>query len=507
MLKLFILVFFSSLAVGAVFLLYLLTEHFFQRKLNLQTKSLALTMILFLQPMLILLTITIVVCGIHFQKKPEISTNLFLISSTPLPFTEISESKSSVHPGAEVAVIDLTTLITLANYAAYIWFTVFMLLLTYKVILYSKLKHLLMKSELHLIPYHDIKLKIYKSKSILSPFLIGFFKPFIVIPDVEMSEFELSLIIEHEKVHFQNQDIPLKMTLEFLKCLNWFQPLFYTLQKKFHYVAELITDDIVTMNLSTAQRKEYGMLLLKFTENLSFTKNNIKYPGFYSYLSEDAKNLADRLEFIMKKDKNKRIGKFALASMIIVAVLSIYTGVSVTSEAYANAAAIESNFPDKSTIQEASGKLIYDDGNVQIFDGSVDENATFGLAEESNHQDLGASQPKTDVAMSTNQQTSMTNLEEMRKIVLQENEYRTDANLGDSIYSLCNGTVISAKFEQGYGNCVTIQDEDGLIWKYGFCSELVINSGDSVFMGDLIGYAGHSGFAERDSVVVKLIRE
>lgn len=507
MLKLFILVFFSSLVVGVVFLLYSLAERVFQRFLTLRIKSLALKMILFLQPILILLSVVILIFGILFPKVQKTPGKILTDDSTPSFVVEIFENSKFLEAEPKVPLPDITFLITLTNYIAYIWFTVFVLLMTYKVMLYAKFKNILMKSGLHSIPFHSTKLKIYKSKSICSPFLIGFLHPFIVIPDVDMSETELSLIIKHETIHFQNRDIPLKMALEVLKCINWFHPNFYTLQKRFHYVAELVTDNIVTENLSAVQRKEYGMLLLKFAENLSYPKINMKYQGFYSYFSEEAKTLADRLEFIMKKENNKRINKFTISVMIAIAAAAIYVGISITSAAYINATEIVSNLSKKPNVPSISGKLLYDDGTVQIFDGSVDETLPSGLVDVDSHKNLNGTNLKEDKTNTTNQQMVMADLEEIRTKVLEKNEYRADATLGDSVYSLCNGTVLSAKFEQGYGNCITIQEEDGLIWKYGFCSKLAVHTGDSISIGDVIGYAGHSGFAERDSVLVRVVGE
>ena len=73
--------------------------------------------------------------------------------------------------------------------------------------------------------------------------------------------------------------------------------------------------------------------------------------------------------------------------------------------------------------------------------------------------------------------------------------YGTDIDLetGDSVVSCFDGMVRVAKYYQGYGNCVIIRHSNGLETVYGHMSKLLVESGQKVNAGSLIGLGGNTG--------------
>ena len=73
--------------------------------------------------------------------------------------------------------------------------------------------------------------------------------------------------------------------------------------------------------------------------------------------------------------------------------------------------------------------------------------------------------------------------------------YGTDIDLetGDSVVSCFDGMVRVAKFYHGYGNCVIIRHSNGLETVYGHMSKLLVESGQKVDAGTLIGLGGNTG--------------
>ncbi len=507
MVNLFILVLFSSVATGVVYFFSIILSRLFHGRLNLKVKTYTLNTIIILQPMFILLTVIIVLFGVNFQNEQEYFDNIGISEFNYNSLTEMSnmEKLEDVNITKTDTLIDTSTIIMLTNNLAYIWFSVFMISFILKMMIYIKFKSNLKKSGLLPIHCGYEKLKIYKSKAIHSPYITGIFKPSVILPNVDMDEFELSLVIKHESTHFKNRDLQFKMILELLKCVNWFNPIFYIIQKQFNQVSELVTDSVVTADLSTFQCKKYGMLILRFAESAKSSGNNIISPRFYSYLSEDAKNLKDRLELIMKKERDKKVNKFTKSIIITVMVLVVSAGVYNLSTSYASIMKMhkeaQANILDETNTEKSNGNLIYDDGKVQIFDGDVDDSVSAGLAMVDNNQNLAKKQKDVaDVKIPAS-------YDRILKTIYKKGEYRSDAKLGDSICSLSSGTVVFSGFKRGYGNCITIEDKKGRIWQYAFCSKLLANSGDSVAVGDLIAYAGHSGLTDRDSIFIKLIKK
>ena len=73
--------------------------------------------------------------------------------------------------------------------------------------------------------------------------------------------------------------------------------------------------------------------------------------------------------------------------------------------------------------------------------------------------------------------------------------YGTDIDLetGDSIVACFDGMVRVAKYYHGYGNCVIIRHSNGLETVYGHMSKLLVESGQKVNAGALIGLGGNTG--------------
>lgn len=73
------------------------------------------------------------------------------------------------------------------------------------------------------------------------------------------------------------------------------------------------------------------------------------------------------------------------------------------------------------------------------------------------------------------------------------NGYDLAAPKGTEIYAADSGTVVIAKWNGGYGNCVTINHGGGIMTLYGHCSSLNVVSGQQVKRGDVIAYVGTTG--------------
>lgn len=68
------------------------------------------------------------------------------------------------------------------------------------------------------------------------------------------------------------------------------------------------------------------------------------------------------------------------------------------------------------------------------------------------------------------------------------------APTGTEFRSADSGKVIKAEWYNGYGNCIMIQADDGLVTLYGHCSEILVTEGQQVNAGDIIGKTGSTGY-------------
>jgi hypothetical protein len=73
--------------------------------------------------------------------------------------------------------------------------------------------------------------------------------------------------------------------------------------------------------------------------------------------------------------------------------------------------------------------------------------------------------------------------------------YGTDIDLetGDQVVSAFDGMVRVAKYYQGYGNCVIVRHKNGLETVYAHLSKILVESGEVLKAGELVGLGGNTG--------------
>jgi murein DD-endopeptidase MepM/ murein hydrolase activator NlpD len=69
------------------------------------------------------------------------------------------------------------------------------------------------------------------------------------------------------------------------------------------------------------------------------------------------------------------------------------------------------------------------------------------------------------------------------------------AYYGAPVRAAADGTVESAGWDGGYGNCITIYHRDGIESLYGHLSGFAVKAGEKVKKGQVIGYEGSTGEA------------
>jgi murein DD-endopeptidase MepM/ murein hydrolase activator NlpD len=66
-------------------------------------------------------------------------------------------------------------------------------------------------------------------------------------------------------------------------------------------------------------------------------------------------------------------------------------------------------------------------------------------------------------------------------------------NIGDPVHCTANGKVISARYQDGYGNMVEVMHEHGYVTVYGHLSRIDVKPGQQLHAGDVVGALGSTG--------------
>ncbi len=322
---------------------------------------------------------------------------------------------------------------------------------------------------------NNIRDNVFLSPKIKSSFVLGIVRPRIYIPSSLGKEY-LRYVIDHEKEHIIHGDHLLKFLFYIIVAVHWFNPLCHMAYHMFSEDLEMACDERTLNRRDTEYRANYIQTLLDceiYSSALSI--------GTLSFGSIGIKR---RIERIMSYKKPGIISLAVFACICFALIFFLMTD-------NAAAAEIKNESPD------------YDDGmHMAIRDANGEEFEAIEV------EDAGQLELPESPAYNDNY-TSMQydSLSDIREEVLKEGVYRCDVEKGEPFFAVCDGRVISAKYEKAYGYCVTIEDDEGRLWKYGHCSKLTAKEGDSISIGNLIAYTGISGLTPVPAVIIRIVKQ
>lgn len=165
------------------------------------------------------------------------------------------------------------------------------------------------------------EIKIFYCPIPVSPFTSGILSPKIFIPNIELEQNELSLILRHELIHIKNNDVFYKQVMVYLRSLYWFNPLIYIYTRKFFELSELVCDRLLIQNFTKEIKLCYARLIIKVLE---LSQNGTEH-AIISAFEDDERSIERRLKEIMKKHPEVVAKKpfLILASIFIIAASPI----------------------------------------------------------------------------------------------------------------------------------------------------------------------------------------
>lgn len=176
------------------------------------------------------------------------------------------EPSGEIYEGAEIYIPsekthekqDKAYVLSVAQILTIVWSAGVVVFLSYHLIVLAAFNFKVKKRIVHL------KDNIYKTTLIESPMMTGFFKKRILIPDIQLSDRELELILLHENAHARRGDIWYKLILVCANAMHWFNPIVYLMTHRANRDLEYSCDDLVTKGMTAEEKKEYSLTLLRF---------------------------------------------------------------------------------------------------------------------------------------------------------------------------------------------------------------------------------------------------
>lgn len=148
---------------------------------------------------------------------------------------------------------------------------------------------------------------IFTADTACSPFVYGVLRPRVIIPSADVS----AEAIMHEFVHIKRRDLLCMRLVSMIKAVHFFNPFVYLFASKLRKCMELSCDETVSRTMTDEEKLSYSRCIVNHT--------SVNVSGGVC-LSENGKNIKERIEVIMKKrnySKSTRIAGVIIAAALI----------------------------------------------------------------------------------------------------------------------------------------------------------------------------------------------
>lgn len=299
------------------------------------------------------------------------------LSSTSLPPVSIPQgaldvidflpSKNTIASAVETAVGDSGQQLCFLLVA--VWLVVSVLLLLWMSLryayLYLSLRHAAPVAESVLGGWLHEKtfrrtVRVRTMGGVLSPFTYGVIRPVVIVPCGfgRCSSETDHMAFSHELVHVSRMDVLLKLSLNLVSCIYWFNPIILIAKKVAFRDIELACDETVLINKSAACRKAYAVSLVR---NLAFLQASKTTVPAVSFGTSEAPSMKERILRI----KRPAIHVIPRSLFIALFVTSVMAGTALADFVPSNPGEVSADSYTFTIPQEWRGRVsVYVDGNT-----------------------------------------------------------------------------------------------------------------------------------------------
>ncbi len=195
---------------------------------------------------------------------------------------------------------------------------------------------------------------------------IGVFRKYIIVPERGLTDEEIYYSLKHELIHAKRSDVAWRYIGLFAVLLHWFNPLAYLYFYVMSVYCEQSCDAILVRNLDKTERKKYGELIIRISQDDGMGKWKYR-----TSLTGSKKIIEWRLINMLKNGKRKKI---EVAMSLLLSAVILFGG-SLTVCAYEKPQVISGeadffeNFSDKqdTTIFIVAEEIRYSEEEVLDF--------------------------------------------------------------------------------------------------------------------------------------------
>lgn len=172
---------------------------------------------------------------------------------------------------------------------------------------------------------------LLRCPSVGSPMLTGLARPVILLPDEELTEEELTLVLTHELTHCRRRDLLARLGLLIITSLHWFNPMAWLLTRSACFDQESSCDEAVTKSSSAEDRLFYSETIIRVIRRQTRQRT-----AFSTTFYGGKNGLKRRILSIM--NGGKRLGALVgIAALVLTLSTGIVFGIEDGQKAFASA--------------------------------------------------------------------------------------------------------------------------------------------------------------------------
>lgn len=166
----------------------------------------------------------------------------------------------------------------------------------------------------------NVHFEIVRYNETSSPIIFGLRKPYILLPDLDMTREEWTYVLSHEMSHYYNKDLWIRFLCELLQALYWWNPFVYVFREQITKIQELRVDAGVMDKLSRLKRLEYTECLIRVAKQ----RNDSRQKWVASFSSDNETDVVKRISLLLRKEefKGKRTVRSALTVLALVFMIA-----------------------------------------------------------------------------------------------------------------------------------------------------------------------------------------
>lgn len=180
---------------------------------------------------------------------------------------------------------------------------------------------------------HTVMPYVLETDCVYSPTILGFFRPTILFPSLNLSIEDYRYVFLHEMMHWKERDTHIKLITKLFCCIFWWNPCCRYLTRGLHDIIEFRCDQSLAARLSEKERGEYSCALARAATSAS-TK---EYDLFcVSEFSDTQNQIEERVDLMLKVARRKKKQKLISGLIIIGFILLLIFSYSFVIQSHYN---------------------------------------------------------------------------------------------------------------------------------------------------------------------------